>query len=61
MRHECEYQACRCQVSEGNTFCSDLCGAGGKATTGAAEALDMAVCRCGHPACAVPEEGKQVR
>jgi hypothetical protein len=60
MRHECAHQGCHCPVSDTNQFCSDLCRAAVGATAGVADAFNMPVCRCGHPACLEHAEGKQI-
>jgi hypothetical protein len=42
----CEHQGCKCQVEEGQQFCSDYC----REHAGAGHEEHR--CECGHPACA---------
>jgi hypothetical protein len=42
----CEHAGCKCQVAEGQKFCSDYC------RGHAGEGHEAHACDCGHPACA---------
>jgi hypothetical protein len=43
----CQHEGCRCDVSEGQGFCSDYC------TQHASESGQGShACECGHPQCA---------
>ncbi len=46
---ECVHRSCRCQVQDGEDFCSDHCREAA-AKTGHEDHR----CECGHPACAEP-------
>jgi hypothetical protein len=61
MRHDCANPSCRCPVSEGNQYCSEPCRSAGTApANGTPHPPGKRDCACGHPACAAPEEGRQV-
>lgn len=52
MTGSCAHHRCSCQIREQVRYCSEYCRSAADGAAVTPEALDMAVCLCGHAACA---------